>query len=226
MYTQLVDSSPMHALLHQSAFTIAGGSNAPATTKPVLLIDADAQSRTMLASSFTRLGVTLVTHPSIDTIGDIETVFDLAAIGPGTSEDKSVVSFVRRVDPSACLPILMIGKRPVDEGMRQALDFGADDYLAFPLKSDTIRARTQSLLAARARSELALAQAYERAAHLERALDTNRSIGVALGILMATQKITVEEAFLRLKKASQCTNRKLREIADDVIYTGALSEPV
>ncbi|MDP2014538.1 MAG: ANTAR domain-containing protein [Actinomycetota bacterium] len=193
-------------------------------TRPVLLIDANPQSRRMLASSFARLGVPLQTYPSIDSIADTQTLFDLVAIGPGSSEDKSVVNLVRRVDASVCMPILMIGTIPVDEGIRTALTLGADDYLAFPLKSDVLRARTESLLAARARSEFALVRASERAAHLELALATNRSIGIALGILMATQKVTSEEAFSRLKAVSQRSNRKLRAIADDVIYTGALTE--
>ncbi|MDO9486358.1 MAG: ANTAR domain-containing protein [Actinomycetota bacterium] len=161
-------------------------------------------------------------------MSSIETpvTFELAVLGPGSSHDKAVIAGVRRVDSSVCLPILLIGGYSADEGMNWALSSSADDYLGAPLSSEFLGARIHSLLAARHRSELALTSASDRTAHLERALDTNRCIGIALGILMATEKITADLAFQRLKAASQKSNRKLRDIADDVIYTGALAEHV
>jgi len=58
--------------------------------------------------------------------------------------------------------------------------------------------------------------------HLERALQSNREIGVAMGILMAQQRCTREEAFEQLSTASQKLNRRLRDIAEEVGHTGAL----
>ena len=69
-----------------------------------------------------------------------------------------------------------------------------------------------------------LARARDTIEHLEVALRTSRRIGMAMGILMATDKLREDEAFERLSSASQRANRKLREIADDVIMTGALSD--
>jgi len=62
----------------------------------------------------------------------------------------------------------------------------------------------------------------ERAANLEIALESNRHIGSAIGILMARELLTGEQAFDRLREASQRTHRKLRDIADEVIGTGQL----
>ena len=62
-------------------------------------------------------------------------------------------------------------------------------------------------------------------ANLRKALSTNRDIGAAIGILMAGQKVSKEEAFAILKAASQNGHRKLHEIADDVLYTGTLPSP-
>jgi AmiR/NasT family two-component response regulator len=59
-------------------------------------------------------------------------------------------------------------------------------------------------------------------AHLEEALVTCRRIGAAMGILMASRKIADVEAFRLLRVASQDANRKLRDIADDVLLTGEL----
>ncbi len=59
-------------------------------------------------------------------------------------------------------------------------------------------------------------------ANLETALQSSRQIGTAMGILMARQLITSEQAFAQLSAASQQLNRKLRDIAVDVERTGQL----
>ncbi len=59
-------------------------------------------------------------------------------------------------------------------------------------------------------------------AGLEVALTTCRRIGAALGILMASRRLTEDAAFEELRSASQLQHRKLREIADYVIETGTL----
>lgn len=58
--------------------------------------------------------------------------------------------------------------------------------------------------------------------HLSRALESNREIGMAMGILMARELYTPEEAFNRLRVASQHLHRKLHDLAEEVILTGAL----
>ncbi len=65
-----------------------------------------------------------------------------------------------------------------------------------------------------------------RTANLEQALATNREIGQAIGILMATDQITADQAFDRLRSASQHLHRKLRGIAADVVQTGILPATV
>lgn len=62
----------------------------------------------------------------------------------------------------------------------------------------------------------------DKLANLEVALASARRIGVAMGILMASEKITVDQAFHQLRVASQSSHRKLRGVADDVLLTGML----
>lgn len=62
----------------------------------------------------------------------------------------------------------------------------------------------------------------ERAANLEVALESNRHIGSAVGILMARELLTADQAFERLRDTSQRLHRKLRDLADEVINTGEL----
>ncbi|MFI7586248.1 ANTAR domain-containing protein [Spongisporangium articulatum] len=65
----------------------------------------------------------------------------------------------------------------------------------------------------------------EKVANLERAVESNRQIGAAIGILMMGHKLTEEQAFNTLSRVSQRSNRKLREIADDVVRTGSIALP-
>ena len=69
-----------------------------------------------------------------------------------------------------------------------------------------------------ARTDLAAATAH--AEHLQRALITNRQIGMAMGILMERHRLTPEQAFDRLRRLSQQRNVKLRDLAEQLIYTG------
>lgn len=70
----------------------------------------------------------------------------------------------------------------------------------------------------------ALAANEEQVEHLQRALRSNREIGVAMGVLMARHQVTREQAFNLLRLASQDSNRKLHDIALEVVDTGALPE--
>ena len=56
-----------------------------------------------------------------------------------------------------------------------------------------------------------------RIANLECALDTNREIGMAIGVLCVKNDIRPQQAFEQLKNASQNANRKLRDIATDIV---------
>ncbi len=63
----------------------------------------------------------------------------------------------------------------------------------------------------------------QHARNLERALQSNREIGVAMGILMQRHRITRDQAFHVLRVASQDSNRKLAEIATEVADTGTIT---
>ena len=57
-------------------------------------------------------------------------------------------------------------------------------------------------------------------AHLEKALVTSRTIGSAIGILMANRNIGQEDALVVLKGVSHRTNVKMRDLAETIV-TGA-----
>lgn len=59
---------------------------------------------------------------------------------------------------------------------------------------------------------------------LRRALVTNRRIGMAMGVLMGVRHVGEDQAWELLRKASRDSNRKLRDVADDVVRTGTLPD--
>ncbi len=65
--------------------------------------------------------------------------------------------------------------------------------------------------------------ANDRARNMEQALESNREIGVAIGVLMHQHRLSRDQAFDVLRAASQDSNRKLRDIAQEVVDTGTLT---
>jgi len=65
--------------------------------------------------------------------------------------------------------------------------------------------------------------ANDRVRNLQRALESNREIGVAVGVLMHEHRLSRTQAFDVLRAASQDSNRKLTAIASEVVDTGTLN---
>jgi GAF domain-containing protein len=81
------------------------------------------------------------------------------------------------------------------------------------------------IFGATAAATLRAARQDDRAAHLERALHTSRRIGVALGILMATRGVSLDEAWAQLSKESQNKNVKLSVLAEQVLESQVPQAP-
>ena len=65
----------------------------------------------------------------------------------------------------------------------------------------------------------------DHARSVEAALTSSRDIGAAQGILMERYKVTRDEAFGLLAVSSQRTNRKLRDVAVQLLETGEVPLP-
>jgi GAF domain-containing protein len=84
---------------------------------------------------------------------------------------------------------------------------------------------TGGIIATHAAIAMTGAHHRSQAEHLRLALESNRQIGVAMGVLMSRQHVTRQQAFDLLRIASQHTHRKLADIAMDVSETGLLDYP-
>lgn len=123
------------------------------------------------------------------------------------------------------------------EFAQRAADLGVLSMLSFRLFADEVTAGALNLYngARKAFGDDAVRLGHAFAAHaalawehekkvsgLRSAVETRTLIGQAQGILMASEKITPDQAFDRLRVASQKHNVKLREIAGQVVTTGQL----
>jgi transcriptional regulator with GAF, ATPase, and Fis domain len=102
---------------------------------------------------------------------------------------------------------------------------GLNLYSTQPDAFDDQGAQTTVVLATHAAVAMVAAQRKDQITNLNQALEASREIGIGMGVLMAKQLLTRDQAFDLLRIASQHTHRKLRDIARDVADTGALDLP-
>jgi len=101
---------------------------------------------------------------------------------------------------------------------------GLNLYAHYPRAFNVIDQARGLLLAALAALAFTSARAHEaderREANLHAALATREVIGQAQGILIERERITADQAFDILRRASQHLNLKLRDIAQTLVDTG------
>ncbi len=102
-----------------------------------------------------------------------------------------------------------------------ALNLYSTEYRAFTPRCETIGC----IFATHAAIAMEGVEASEQVTNLQLAQESNREIGMAMGVLMSRHRLTQSQAFDMLRMASQHTHRKLREIATDVVETGMLDFP-
>jgi hypothetical protein len=97
-------------------------------------------------------------------------------------------------------------------------------YARYPAAFGVVDRARATILVSLASLALSVAQSHEdeerRAENLNAALATRETIGEALGILMERERITADQAFDVLRRASQHLNIKLRDVAQNLVDTG------
>ena len=98
---------------------------------------------------------------------------------------------------------------------RRAVEAGVFGYLVKPFREKDL---VPAIAAARARHD-ELQAVREEAESLQEALAARKVIERAKGLLMETEGLTEAEAFDRLRRASQTSQRPLKVIAEAVVAT-------
>src|SRR5436309_14891803 len=125
------------------------------------------------------------------------------------------IEAARRILNERPIPIVMLTAYGQDELVSRAVEAGVFGYLVKPFREQDLlpaihaaRARHDELQAVRAEAE-----------SLSDALAARKVIERAKGLLMGKAQLSEQEAFARLRKASQASGRPLKVIAEAVVAT-------
>ena len=125
------------------------------------------------------------------------------------------IEAARRILEERPIPIVMVTAYGQDEIVSRAVEAGVFGYLVKPFREQdllpairTARARHEELQALRAEAD-----------SLAEALAARKSIERAKGLLMAKEGLTEQQAFERLRRASQLSGRPLKIVAEALIAT-------
>jgi hypothetical protein len=183
-----------------------------------------------LAAGGTRRPVTLAASDRIAEL--VDSIQYRAGAGPclqAVAETTSVrVDDLAREDRWPSFVATALAELPVRAVVSCSLADGGHDqlslnlYSALPLRANQPDPDSLAEVLAACSIGLAAIEQRHRADHLDRALASGRRIGAAIGILMASRRLTEQQAFDVLRVASQRGNRKLRDVAEDVLLTGEL----
>ena len=125
------------------------------------------------------------------------------------------IEAARRILDERPIPIVMLTAYGQDELVARAVEAGVFGYLVKPFRESDL---LPAIKTARARHE-ELAALREETESLSEALAARKSIERAKGLLMAKESLTEQEAFERLRRASQLAGRPLKVVADALIAT-------
>jgi response regulator NasT len=129
------------------------------------------------------------------------------------------IEAARRILDERPIPIVMLTAYGQDELVQRAAEAGVFGYLVKPFREQDL---VPAIRTARARHE-ELAALREEAESLAEALAARKAIERAKGLLMTKENLSEQEAFERLRRASQISGRPLKVVAEALIATFAES---
>jgi response regulator NasT len=131
------------------------------------------------------------------------------------------IEAARRILEERAIPIVMLTAYGQDELVSRAVEAGVFGYLVKPFRESDL---LPAIHTARARHD-ELSALREEAESLTEALAARKSIERAKGLLMEKEGLSEQDAFARLRKASQVSGRPLRVVADALIATFSADRP-
>jgi DNA-binding response OmpR family regulator/two-component sensor histidine kinase len=231
-------ASPAEVARAMSGLTVPAGVS-PAGPEPppsvardhaahVLVVEDNADLRLYLARLLISDGWNVTTAPDVSSALCTEQLPDIVlsdVMLPGRS-GLDLVRLIRSQEQWAPIPVVLLTARSGAGEAAQGLSAGADDYVRKPFEPVELLSRLRTHYELAQLHSRRLEQAQQTATQLQAALTSNRQIGVAVGVLMSREKLTSERAFDLLRLRSNNTNRKLRDVAEEVALTGQLSPPL
>ena len=127
------------------------------------------------------------------------------------------IEAARRILAERPIPIVMLTAYGQEELVARAVEAGVFGYLVKPFREDDL---LPAIHAARAR-HAELEALREEAESLAEALATRKVVERAKGLLMERDGLSEQDAFARLRRASQVSGRPMKVVAEALIATYA-----
>jgi AmiR/NasT family two-component response regulator len=125
------------------------------------------------------------------------------------------IDAAKRILEERPIPIVMLTAYGQEELVARAVEAGVFGYLVKPFREQDLLPAIQT-----ARARFAeLEEVRGEAESLAEALAARKAIERAKGLLMEREKLSEQDAFARLRKASQISGRPLRVVAEALIAT-------
>ena len=125
------------------------------------------------------------------------------------------IEAARRIMADRPIPIVMLTAYGQDELVSRAVEAGVFGYLVKPFRETDLLPAIQT---ARARHE-ELRALRDEAESLSEALAARKVVERAKGLLMDREGLSEQDAFARLRRASQVSGRPMRVVAEALIAT-------
>jgi two-component system, response regulator PdtaR len=127
------------------------------------------------------------------------------------------IEAARRILAERPIPVVMLTAFDQGELVSRAVEAGVFGYLVKPFRESDL---LPAIHAARAR-HAELEALREEAESLAEALESRKVVERAKGLLMEREGLSEQEAFARLRRASQTSSRPLKVVAEAVVATFA-----
>jgi DNA-binding response OmpR family regulator/anti-sigma regulatory factor (Ser/Thr protein kinase) len=195
----------------------------------LLIIEDEPDLRTYLTRLFSKDGY------AVEAVGDAENAHAWLENNPDNPPDMVItdvmlpgqsgldlLAMIRQDDRLARLPVVVLTARADVESAVAAFAAGADDFVSKPFNSAELLARVRAHYQMNQLRDLAIGEAQTTVGQLRNALRSNRTTGTAVGMVMTRYELDAQQAFKVLARISQQSNRKLHDIAEDLVRTGEL----
>ena len=143
---------------------------------------------------------------------------------PDTRTETRWPDYARRAAEAGNLSSLSV-PLPIDEHISGALNIYSREARAFDEDSRSAATRFGPYATVALSNMYAYESARDLAVNLEAALRSRAVIDQAKGILIERHRLTPDQAFQVLARASMATQKKVRDVAEQLVSTGELPEP-
>ena len=191
-------------------------------TRSVVIIDDSLGSRAALGKALMKLAFTVAGEgasgsDAIRLAQELKPDVLFLAVGLPEMDGVSAAAQILEAHP---LPIIILSSHLDPELIQRAKEAGVMDYMVKPLREEELLPAIE-LAVSRFQEFMALRK---ENADLKRTLEGRKLIERAKGALMERQKISEQQAFARIQRASMNTRRPMAEIAQAILLTEEVTE--